>query len=217
MQAYHTKSAHIASITVGICLALGYTFKRIPQDKTTILISMILLMIAGIFFSGKSGQWKWIATYFIIWLIGCAIEWIWIATCRPYGCFSYSDILWPKFFNTFPLLLVGIWPFLVLSMAHLIPKQFTWKHFITVGILLLLLLDLALDPVHIHQWIWSYEPTTPNRFGVPFQNFIWRIITGGLSMWVAEKRKSTITHPAWYYSGITILILFWIQFLMLIF
>lgn len=213
----YPKSALIASVTIGVLLAMGYLLELIPMTETSLVSSLLLLSFAGLFFSRQAGKRKWIGTYLLIGLIGCTVEGIWILTCRPYGCFSYSDLLWPKFFSTFPFLLLGVWPFLVLSIAHLVPKQYTWKHFITMWIALLLLLDLALDPVHIHQWIWSYAPTTPNRFGVPLQNFIWWIITGGLSMWVVTLRKTTILHSAWYYCGITILLLFWIQFLFLIF
>lgn len=213
----YPKSALIASITIWCLLALSYVFELIPVEKTSLLVSLLLLSLAGLLFSWQAGKRKWVATYLLIWLIGCTIEGIWIVTCRPYGCFSYSDLLWPKFFDTFPFLLLGVWPFLVISIAHLVPKRFTWKHFISIGVLFLLVLDLALDPVHIHQWIWSYTPTTYNRFGVPLQNFIWWIITGGLSMWVVTTRKNTITHPAWYYSWITVCILFRIQFLFLVF
>lgn len=213
----YPKSALIASVTIWVLLAICYLLNLIPINQTSLISSLLLLTFAGLFFSRQAWKRTWIATYLMVGIIGCTIEGIWIATCRPYGCFSYSDLLWPKFFSTFPFLLLGVWPFLVLSIAHLIPKQYTWKHFITLWIALLLFLDLALDPVHIHQWIWSYAPTVPNRFGVPLQNFIWRIFTGGLSMWVVSIRKNTILYSARYYSGITLLILFWIQFLVLIF
>jgi uncharacterized membrane protein len=214
MYQYHpTKNALIASILIWALLALIYIVELIPLEKSSLIISLLWLSLGGIFFAWQAGKRQWVLTYAFIGLIWCTIEGIWIATCRPYGCFNYSDLLWPKFFNTFPFLLFGVWPFLVISIAHLIPKKFSWHNFITIGIVLLLLLDLALDPVHIYQWIWSYEQGWYNRFGVPLQNFIWRILTWWLSMRVVEKRKNTITHPAWYYSGITLYVLFWLQFL----
>lgn len=217
MEEKQKKSALLMSITIGVVLAISYTYERIPKNSGTILSSMLLLTIAWLLFAYKSGKQQWIITYLLIWLIGCTIEGIWIATCRPYGCFYYSTLLWPKFFDTFPLLLIGIWPFLVLSIAHLVPSKFTWKDFIVVWVLFLLLLDVALDPVHISQGIRSYEPVAYNRFGVPLQNFVWWILTWWISMYVVQKRKKTITNKARYYSWITIIILFRMQFLLLLF
>lgn len=214
MHQKHEQSAIGASMISGFIIALFYHFEFIVASKTMMITSMILLSFAGLYFSYCSGKTQWIITFLLIWIIGCTIEWVGIATCRPYGCFEYSDLLWPKFFNTFPYLLMWVWPFIVVSIAHLIPKKRTWRQFIAWGVLLLLILDLALDPVHINQWIRSYNHTGRNRFGVPLQNFFWWIITGGLSMRLFQQRKNTITHEAWWHSGGALMILFWTQFLL---
>lgn len=216
MQENNKKSALLMSITIGIVLAISYTYGWIPKNSWAILGSMVLLTCTWLFFAYQSGKRQWIITYTLIWLVGCTIEGIGITTCRPYWCFTYAELLWPKFFDTFPLILFGIWPFLVLSIAHLVPPKFTWKDFVSVWVLLLLILDLALDPVHITQWIRSYESVWYNRFGVPLQNFVWWILTWWISMYIAQKRKETITNQAWYYAWITIMVLFRIQFLLLL-
>lgn len=207
-------AAIIASVMSGFIIALLYHFELIVASKTMMITSMLLLSLAWVYFSYCAGKTQWIITYLLIGVIGCTIEWIGILTCRPYGCFQYSDILWPKFFNTFPYLLMWVRPFIVISIAHLVHKKWTWRQFIVIWVLLLLFLDLALDPVHINQWIRSYNQPGRNRFGVPLQNFFWWIITGWLSMRLFQIRKNTITHEAWYYSGIALMILFWTQFLL---
>lgn len=214
MNPKNKQAAIIASFLSGFVIALLYHFEILVSSQSTMIISMILLYIAWLYFSYCSGKMQWIITYLLIWIIGCTIEWIGIATCRPYGCFQYSDILWPKFLETFPYLLMWVRPFIVISIAHLVPKKWTWRQYVGIWVLLLLFLDLALDPVHIKQWIRSYNHTGRNRFGVPLQNFFGWIITGGLSMRLFQKRKNTITHEAWYYSGIALMILFWTQFLL---
>lgn len=208
--------ATIASILSGLIIALFYHFELIPVSKTMMTAAMILLSLAWVYFSYYTWKTQWVITYLLIWIIGCTIEWIGIVTCRPYGCFQYTDLLWPKFFNTFPYLLMWVRPFIVISTAHLVPKKLTWRPFIILWILLLLLLDLALDPVHIHQWVRSYNQSWTNRFGVPLQNFLGRILTGGFSMLIFQWRKNTIIHESRYYSGIALMTLFWTQFLLII-
>lgn len=214
MHQKHQQAAIIASMMSGFIIALLYHFEILVASQATMILSMVLLSGAWLYFAYRSGKTQWIITFLLIWIIGCTIEWIGIATCRPYGCFHYSDMLWPKFLNTFPYLLMWVRPFIVISIAHLVPKKWTWWQFVVIWVLLLLFLDLALDPVHIKQWIRSYNQPGRNRFGVPLQNFFGWIITGWLSMRLFQKRKNTITHDAWYYSGIALMILFWVQFLL---
>lgn len=200
----------------GSIIALIYHFWIITAEKSTMITSLLLLWVVWLYIAYSSWKTQWIMTYLFIGSIGCMIEWIGIATCRPYGCFQYSDLLWPKFFNTFPYLLMWVRPFIVISISHLIPSSYTWWKYISLWIVLLLILDLALDPVHIAQWIWSYNEPWPHRFGVPLQNFIWWIITWSLSMWVVEKRRSLMKNTIRTYTGIALMTLFRVQFLLLV-
>lgn len=204
----------MVSIGIGVIIALGYHFWRFGASKTSIISSLVLLFAAWLYLAYTAGKIQGVLTYLAIWSVGCAIEWIGIATCRPYGCFQYSDLLWPRFFGTFPYLLVWVWPFIIVSIAHLIPSKYSGRSYVGVWTLLLLFLDLALDPVHIWQWIRSYNQQGVHRFGVPVQNFLWRIITWWISMWIYQKRKTTIHATAWYYAWIVIFIMFWTQFLL---
>lgn len=215
MLVYDTK-AQIVSAGAWLLLAIGYISWTIPLHQTTLIASLLLLTLWWVSLSYQAWGRSGIITYFLIGVVGCTIEGIGIATCRPYGCFSYTDMLWPKFFDTFPLLLVGIRPFLVLSCAHLVPRVTTKRQTIIAWVGILLLLDLALDPVHIAQWIRAYTSWWRHRFGVPLQNFFGRIITGTLSMVVVYTRKNTIISAGRNYCGIAVFVLFWVQFLALI-
>ncbi len=117
MHQKHQKAAIIASMMSGFIIALFYHFELIVASKTMMIISMLLLSLAWLYFSYCSGKTQWIITFLLIWIIGCTIEWIGIATCRPYGCFQYSDLLWPKFLETFPYLLMWVRPFIVISIG----------------------------------------------------------------------------------------------------
>ena len=77
-------------------------------------------------------QW-WIALVVLI-LFGYTIESIGVLTCLPYGCFAYSNQLWPKLLGIVPRLLAFTRPPLViwvwqqiLRLQHLFAFT-TWDH-----------------------------------------------------------------------------------------
>ena len=206
--------ALLVSVVFGIIIAIGYATWLLIHTWPILIVSMIMLWAVWWRLSRQAWWYRWVWWYLCIWAIGCSIEMIGILTCWPYGCFTYSDLLWPKFFWTFPLLLIGIRPFIVLSMAHLIPK--TRLHLIQQlirWVCLLLILDLALDPVHVVQWIRSYTPTSRMRFGVPAQNYLGRILTWSISLLIYILNKKHLTHPARYLCGVALMMIFWVQFL----
>lgn len=140
---------------------------------------------------------KAIAALLWIWALGVIVEYIGIRTCIPYGCFEYSEYVWPQFFWTFPYALFFIWPIIVVLMAQAIGrcKEFfaLWSRPLGLAFvwwLLLVLLDLFLDPVAVHQGLWSYV-WWGARYGVPIQNYLWWIFTWTLSsywlVWLVPK------------------------------
>lgn len=205
---------HLVSMIIGVVLAWWYFLWVIPTNSISMTLSSIFLWSLGIFLCFTSGKRKGVLFFLLIGLIWSTIEYIGLRTCRPYGCFSYSDLFWPKLFGTVPILLTIMRPIFVLGIAHLVPSRYWWRRFVIRWTILLLILDLALDPVHIWQGIRSYESTRYNRFGVPLQNFFWWIITGSLSMSIVARQKTTVTHPAWKYIGIVFFMLFRGQFLL---
>ena len=116
----------------------------------------------------------------VLGILGVTIEYIGIKTCFPYSCFEYSTQLGPQLFGTFPLLLFFIRPTICLSIAPFLTSK-KFRPNLTTWVGLLVFLDLFLDPVSVAKWFWSYTITTW-RFGVPWDNYLWWIFTGLISI-----------------------------------
>lgn len=135
----------------------------------------------------KHYGYKWLIALFLVWLFGYGVESIWVLTCYPYGCFQYSEQLGPKLFNIVPYLLFFTWPPLVYACRSW-AKRFgvgirtTW----IIGWLLLVGIDLLLDPIAVLMWLWTYQ-WWGFRFGVPLQNFFWWFISGTVWIIIIEK------------------------------
>ena len=161
--------------------------------------------------SWKSWWMRWIAWIVALWIFALVIEYIGTTTCFPYGCFEYTSLLWPHL-GPIPFLLLCIRPVLVYSMiwvASLLP----WEkyHRALWSILCLLLLDLALDPVHVAQGIWSYTNKVW-RYSVPRSNCLWWLFTGSISIFLffAITTPTKNTYPlAFIVWGVGMLGYFW--------
>lgn len=140
----------------------------------------------------KSYRWKWMLVLWIIWLFWYTIESVWVLTCYPYGCFSYSEQLWPKIFDIVPYILLFTWPPLVFGVWSWIKNIRLWilpKSLL--GGVILMLADLILDPIALHMWLWNY-PGWWFRFGVSLSNFLWWIISWSISTAIVEHVLSWV-------------------------
>ena len=153
-------------------------------------------------------QW-WIALVVLI-LFGYTIESIGVLTCLPYGCFAYSNQLWPKLLGIVPRLLAFTRPPLViwvwqqiLRLQHLF--AFTtwdhdqgekekiwhgWKLWLLWGIGLVVV-DLILDPIAVMMGLWSFEQQGW-WFGIPWTNFAGWMLSGTIGVMIIDL----ITNPS---------------------
>ncbi len=143
---------------------------------------------------------KWriaLALISIWWLL---IETIGIITCFPYGCFNYSEQLWPKIIGWAPRLLLATYPPLVLWVYQYVKKlNFSWRKSRIGGWIWLMLVDLILDPIAIQMWLWSY-PGWWFWFGVPLSNFLGRILSGTIATLILDiVLQKNYTHR-WVYT-----------------
>lgn len=131
-------------------------------------------------------KWRWMITLGIIWLFGYIIESIWVLTCYPYGCFHYSEQLWPKIFGIVPYMLFFTWPPLVFGVWSRIKDiRLSYIYKALLGGIILMGLDLVLDPIAVWMWLWSY-PGGWFWFRVPLSNFVWRVISWSISTAMVE-------------------------------
>lgn len=163
------------------------------------------------------GKRWWIALVLLA-VFGYSIESVGVLTCFPYGCFAYSDQLWPKIFDIVPRILAFTRPPLVvwiwhqtLRLRHLSPatrihswqggKEKVWRKSRIVWWMGLVLVDLVLDPIAVMMGLWSY-PWWWFRFGVPLSNFAGWMLSGTIGIMILSeitKANTTIKQP-WNYS-----------------
>ncbi len=114
-------------------------------------------------------------------LLAYLIETIAIKTGFPYGTFVYGSLLGSKLFGVTPWtvpfgwipLLIGVWS-LVYSLAAPIKR-------LSLGVALLLLVDMVIDPFAVRAGFWRYLPAGI-FFGVPLSNFAGWILSGTLGL-----------------------------------
>lgn len=172
-QPEHAWVGYVFTIWFALCSYIPW----IKYNKTHGLVSLIVLSLWGII-----------------------IETIGLTTCRPYGCFSYSEQLWPLLVWWAPWLLLATYPPLVLGVYQYIKKfNLSWRKSRIAGWIGLMLVDLVLDPIAVMMWLRSF-PWWWFWFGVPLSNFIWRIISGTVATMILDLILHKHYNSEWKYS-----------------
>jgi putative membrane protein len=109
------------------------------------------------------------------------IESIGLATCWPYGCFTYGEGMGVSLFGFAPLALMAAWPPLVLGAWALAPGRgwcrVVWAVFLVVAA------DVVLDPGAVAFGYWHYAEQ--DFYGVPWSNYAGWVFSGSLGvLWV---------------------------------
>ncbi len=123
-------------------------------------------------------------------ILAYLIETIALKTGFPYGTFVYDSLLGSKLFGVTPWtvpfgwvpLLIGVWS-LVYSLKPSLKK-------IGVGVPLLVLSDMVIDPFAVRAGFWRYLPEGI-FFGVPLSNFAGWVLSGTLGLGLI----ALIAHP----------------------
>lgn len=146
-----------------------------------------------------------------------------IVTGWPYGYFEYGTNLGLKLGGLVPWTVTLAWPPLVIGSWYLLPQQLaTWKKIVLAAVLLVLL-DLVLDPGAVALQMWSWQ--NPGiYYQIPWSNFGGWFITGligsaWLSWWVkdctilANQRNWLVSGwwwHLWFWTGVAVWLGFWL-------
>lgn len=144
----------IASVVLGLVPALWH-MKLVQGWRATGVLMILCLVIAG------------------------GVELLGTTTGYPFGAYSYTDRLGPKFLGHVPYLIPPSWfmmlyPSLHLAFALGVPR----KGVPFVSALLLTWWDVAMDPAvttGYTYWVWHQEGAF---YGVPFVNWVGWCLTG---------------------------------------
>lgn len=128
----------------------------------------LLLMLSVVVLNHKPIDTRFIFCSCAIFILGIAVEWIGIHMHWLFGNYNYGDTLGFKLSGV-PLIIGCNWFMLIYSTGVLIQRS-RLKSFILralVGALLLVLLDVLIEPVAVYFDYWHWT----NSF-VPFKNYV---------------------------------------------
>lgn len=145
---------------------------------------VLLAAAALLFVLVRRAGTRWISAFTLIYLISLASELAGTTVGLPFGPYSYTDGLGPKWFGHVPLLIPLSW-FLMAVPSYALARRLTVAFRspaarVLVGSLVLLSWDLALDPAMSHAtkyWIWGEGATGP-YYGMPWLNLFGWYVTG---------------------------------------
>lgn len=155
---------------------------------------------------------RWWISLIAIGIFWYVIESIGVLTCFPYWCFWYSNQLGIKLFNIVPLMLIFTRPPLVLWIWSVVKNQlWRWWKMRLVWWIWLVIIDLVLDPIAVLMWLWSY-PWWWIWFNVPLSNFLWRMLSGTISMIILDYTIRNTYNKKTYIHGLSMTMIFFIWY-----
>lgn len=145
---------------------------------------VLLSAVALVFVLTRRAGARWLPAFVAIYVISLASELSGTTVGLPFGPYSYTDGLGPKWFGHVPLLIPLSW-FLMAVPSYAIARRLVGASSsavsrVLVGSLVLLSWDLALDPAMSHAtkyWVWGEGATGP-YYGMPWLNLFGWYVTG---------------------------------------
>jgi putative membrane protein len=205
----------IAVIIAGLFTWRGmWVFPVQPEHGIRVAIGTACIWIALVSYLWRTYGSKGVFAVAALGLLWVIVEYIGIKTCIPYGCFVYSELVWPRFFGTFPYALFVIRPTLVILMSSWISVHTNRLLQVMMGSILLITLDIFLDPVAVYQWVRSYDPVWV-WYGVPLTNYLGWIPMSLVSVWLLLKILPQIIWDATLKKSATVIVLTYLTFFLI--
>lgn len=203
----------VISLIALLLIVSGFFTVKAPIPNGLYAISSIAILLFAFpsyYFLVKSvGIKKAFLVLIILSVYAIVIEMIALKTGIPYGRFDYGERIGYKLFNLLPWTLSFAYVPLVLGTVTISQKIATSKvSVIGISTLLLVLIDLVIDPGAVSLKFWHYHGGG-FFYHVPLLNFVGWILTGAIGSYIVylliEKNKVSIKIA---YSLLCIL-LFW--------
>jgi bisanhydrobacterioruberin hydratase len=170
------------------------------------IVSLVLFALPLFFSIPKDSYKKFLLVFLVLSLLGWGFELLSITKGIPYGFFIYGPNLGPKLLDLVPYALPLSWPVIVLSVSNFFAGKIKPLYGILIGSLILLAIDLVLDPVAVRTGMWKYAQNGL-YYGVPFSNFLGWLVSGATGLWVVSLSKLNLKPTSRY--TVAIHITFW--------
>lgn len=154
----------------------------------------ILLMLLIIVLGHKNFNGKFVSFMGIIFIAGIVLEWIGVHKAWIFGNYSYGPTMGTKVLDI-PLT-IGVNWFLLIYAVGVIMQRSRLKGTlprITVGALMLVALDLLIEPVAIRFDYWHWVNNI-----IPFKNYYCWFLVSGVMLFLFEKfefKKQSMAAP----------------------
>jgi bisanhydrobacterioruberin hydratase len=170
----------------------------------------ILLMLIVIVCSHRPSEGKFLLFALLIFLSSFILEWIGVHKHWVFGEYSYGPTLGIKI-DAIPLIIGVNWFLLIYSAGVLMQRTRIRSIFIRVitSALLLVLLDLLIEPVAQHFDYWHWANNT-----IPIKNYISWFLVSGVMLFVFEKfgfKKQSIVAPVFLLVQFVFFLVLWLM------
>ena len=195
-----------AKILLGAIYFFGFLGLSIPALRTSVvLLTPFTLLITAIVLFAFHRDWRLSFFFFIAiaYLTGYFVEVVGVASGQIFGHYQYSDVLGPKVLNT-PLMIGINWLLLIYASGSTIAAlQWSIWGKAALAALLVLLIDVALEPAAIALNFWSWKGNV-----VPMQNYLSWYIISFLLLFIFYKLPFEKRNPLSFYIYILQILFF---------
>lgn len=187
----------VAAVIIVYAVGIGGLYFEQTRELFMALTPLNLAVSAILLFAFHR-QWNKAFFLFMVvtYLVGFGVEMLGTNTGWPFGEYGYGESLGTKVVHT-PLMIGVNWLMLVYATGAISRKlPIIRLGRAAVGALLMVMLDIVLEPVAIQLDFWTWQATT-----VPIQNYVaWFVIAFVLHVLyqVLKFRKSNQLAPALY-------------------
>lgn len=178
-------SRRILALTALFFFFIGLVFVRFGEGVNTSAVLTVFLVVLAL--PSYVALWRWLGTakgvslLLLFSILPLLVEAFAVSTGIPYGSFSYAGTLGEPLFGLVPWTVAFAYLPLLLGAVTLASRLAgtDWRQFIPATALLLVAIDLVIDPAAVHAgfWIWDLPGL---YYGIPAINFLGWAVTGSL-------------------------------------
>lgn len=160
------------------------------------------------------GPARGIALLLILSILPLAVEAYAVATGVPYGRFTYSADLGYRVFGLVPWTVAFAYLPMLLGAVTLARAAAgtSWTRLVPAGVLVLLLVDLVIDPAVVHAGLWVWTDGGA-YYGVPASNFAGWVLTGAVYIVLFRLIAGARPIPGTVAASLLLILAFWTGYL----
>ncbi|MCD8742547.1 carotenoid biosynthesis protein [Mucilaginibacter roseus] len=192
------KKSSVLIFIIVLFHAVGYVGFALPATRNLfedIVPFHLLLMLGIIVLSHREVDNRFWSFYLIIYFAGYVAEWIGVHTGALFGYYAYGSTLGVKVLNI-PLMIGVNWFLLVYSTGVLMQRAKLKNRWLRIvyGALLMMVLDVLIEPVAIQfdYWHWRFD-------AIPVYNYVCWFFVSMFMLFVFENfgfKKQSWVGPA---------------------